>query len=70
MGSARCVSHLPAPGLPLAPETDPKRECNQAYIKPKGLFADIEEIVAELVVLVGKEKWNRPFYLYLAIGPI
>jgi len=38
-----------APGLPPAPEADPEGQRNQAKIQPQGLFADIEEIVAELL---------------------
>jgi len=50
------TSCLFAPALPLAPEADPERESDQAHIEPKGLFADIEKIIAKLSVWGGKEK--------------
>ena len=49
-------SCLLAAGLPLAPKADPERQRNEAKVQPEGLFADVEEIIAELAVWGGKEK--------------
>ncbi|HUU41796.1 MAG TPA: hypothetical protein VMW42_12740 [Desulfatiglandales bacterium] len=44
-----------SPGLPLAAEADPEGDGNQAKIQPEGLFANIEEIVTELVAECDRE---------------
>ena len=45
----RQCSCLPAPGLPPAPEADPKGDGNKAKVEPEGLLADIEKIIVEFV---------------------
>ena len=44
-----------SPGLPLAAKADPEGDGNQAKIQPEGLFANIEEIVTELVAECDRE---------------
>ena len=44
------------PRLPFAAEADPEGEKDKANVKPEGLVAYVEKIIAELAVWVGKEK--------------
>ncbi len=58
-------SCLFAPGFPLPSEADPEGEDNQAKVEREGLFADIEENIAQLAAWGGKKNRAVPSVVFM-----